>query len=173
MPSVLECVSETQTKRVWPAGFGVSYGIGSTLKQTQRSRNSHKVKTLTSIISHISTNLSRQKHPHIHWHTSGSATTPPKTREGPRCCLKTYLVRKGRLKYTQDTALSDSKHCKKMDLGGLEFSCFTSCALHINLKQQVSQVGQEQALTWAQQLVLFKGHMYSYRFQSTVFVYTQ
>lgn len=66
MPSVLECVSETQTNRVWPADFGVSYGIGSTLKQTQRSRNSYKVKTLTSIISDINTHLSPQKRAHTH-----------------------------------------------------------------------------------------------------------
>lgn len=107
MPSVLECVSETQTNRVWPAGFGVSYGIGSTLKQTQRSRNSYKVKTLTSIISDINTHLSPQKHAHTHTHPLTHTMLCNNTAKNPggtTVLLKNLPGKKGRLKYTQDMA---------------------------------------------------------------------
>lgn len=47
MPSVRECVSETHTNLVCPAGLGVSYGIGSTLKKTERKLSSLKLHYMT------------------------------------------------------------------------------------------------------------------------------
>lgn len=96
MPSVLECVSEMQTNRVWPAGFGVSYGIGSTLKQIQRSRNSYKVKSLTSIISNINTNPSTHQYACTPIYTQHAERNDwkkikmPKLKEGPRSQILTW-----------------------------------------------------------------------------------
>lgn len=69
MPSVLECVSETQTNRVWPAGFGVSYGIGSTLKQTHKDLVTVTRLKPSHLLFQISTQIYLYRSTHAHAYT--------------------------------------------------------------------------------------------------------